>query len=144
MALAEPTKGPWRFRSTGGGVALFAEHSGMLVVLDAGEGRIGATRTPVLRLRDERKLMVPVADLGIRPQAHNPWLVVGVDHPDARLIESAPLLYEAGKAFLDAVDRSERCGAEGIDADEWEAARAAFREVIAKAEGREPLGRVPS
>ena len=36
--MSEPkhTPGPWRFRSFGGEIALCAEHSGLLIVLDPG------------------------------------------------------------------------------------------------------------
>lgn len=31
-------------------------------------------------------IMVPAHTLAIRPQSHNPWLITGIDHPDAEFI----------------------------------------------------------
>lgn len=113
------TPGPWEWfaNTTCGGECLLATtHSGRLYVMMFKRwGMYGAI--PFFR---GVGFMRSALCFFRTPQAHNAWNKVGINHPDARLIKSAPDLYEACKRVTNAlVNMTEPYGEKYVNEDDW-------------------------
>lgn len=116
--MDEHTPGPWVWRANTAGQAvhLFGPR-GVVVMAFQRWGMRGATPA----FRDAQNLLSKAVEWAVRPQAHNPWNVTDIDHPDARLIAAAPELLAALEGVISEI------GAEWDDS--WSAA--VYEEAVA-------------
>lgn len=94
------TPGPWRWRGNGSGKEMWLQAVGGLrdtVMTFRRWGMRGAQ--PVFRVDG---ILHAGTEFLVRPQSHNPWLITGINHPDAIFIEHAR---EDVKTLLAEIDR---------------------------------------
>lgn len=121
--------GPWRFtlNTTTKSLSLESKGQGSLTVFDCKRWGMGSAR---LRFRSAENLMVNAEDFGavIEGREHHKTWALQVDHPDARLIEAAPLLRKLMEQMVtllkEAANNGEELPQESIDAyidrfDQW-------------------------
>ncbi|MCC6191334.1 MAG: hypothetical protein IT318_20115 [Anaerolineales bacterium] len=105
----QATPGPWGWRGNGSVHQLWLNSlsvsGGMIVMTFARWGM--QQGQPVFNVDG---ILHKAEEFLIRPQSHNPWLIVGVDHPDARFMEEArsdvpDLLAEVRRLRIDLVER---------------------------------------
>ena len=109
--MSKHTPGPWRWelnlaskqvRLCGGKVKFD------LNVMDfVRYGMSNAAPRFNIERRENLHLMTRADELGciVAGREHHAEWFQGIDHPDARLIEAAPLMYEALKEVMEAIDK---------------------------------------
>lgn len=85
--LEAATPGPWGWYGnlTGPYIHLESRASMRPIVMDFARW---AWQSATPRFQEDG-IMEPASKWFVRPQAHNPWMVTGVDHPDAVFIAAA-------------------------------------------------------